>query len=204
MKTGSEYALSADKDAFNSAVAHALAPLALASRAVLGRSLEGRPGEDFELDFDQERLGANGEVFLIHKLRTLDDETGEPLNRTAELFRRNGIDELAQVRNVLAGEMNIIAHRPLPLDLQEMVFHYARPSWVRIWHEVVGPEKPGMASSFSLANHREALDPKRPDTVKSRADDLLRSDIRDHLGGSLVRDVSMLGKVMAAMVRGEM
>jgi lipopolysaccharide/colanic/teichoic acid biosynthesis glycosyltransferase len=204
MKTGTEYALSEDKDGFNSTFAHILAPLAFASRAVLEHSLEGQPGEDLKLDFDQERLGANGEIFLIHKLRTLDDETGEPLNRTAELFRRNGIDELAQVRNLLDGEMNIIAHRPLPLDLQEMVFHYARPSWVRIWLEVVAPEKPGMASSFSLANHREALDPRRPETVKSRADDLLRSDIRDHLKGSLTRDTFMIGRVMAAMVKGEM
>jgi|GEM_PF-2460939 len=204
MKTGSEYALSPDKDGFNATVAHILAPLAFASRAVLGRTLEGETGAAVELDFDQERLGADGAVFLIHKLRTLDDETGEPLNQTAEFFRRNGLDELAQVRNVLDGEMNIIAHRPLPLDVQEMVFHYGTRSWVRTWHEVVAPEKPGMASSFSLANHREALDPRRPETVKSRADDLLRSDIRDHLKGSLARDTYMLGKVMAAMVKGEM
>ncbi|HZL08139.1 MAG TPA: hypothetical protein VFC50_03015, partial [Candidatus Dormibacteraeota bacterium] len=82
--------------------------------------------------------------------------------------------------------------------------HYGTPSRVRTWLEVVAPEKPGMASGFSLANHREALDPRRPETVRDRADDLLRSDIYDHLHGSLARDVSMLGRVMAAMVTGEM
>jgi undecaprenyl phosphate N,N'-diacetylbacillosamine 1-phosphate transferase len=78
----------------------------------------------------QERLGWKGKVFRAYKFRTMTDiprvpdhevMPGDPaLTRVGALLRRFKIDELAQLINVLRGEMSVIGPRPaLPRQLAE-------------------------------------------------------------------------------------
>jgi len=79
------------------------------------------PGSVF---FKQERVGLNGEVFYIYKLRTMrldaEKDTGpmwakedDPrLIKFGKFMRKSHVDELPQLFNVLKGEMSIVGPRP--------------------------------------------------------------------------------------------
>ena len=180
-----------------------MAPVAFTSRLWLGHVLRQQAGRDSNPIFQQPRLGTAGAVFVIQKLRTLDSETGRPLNRTAGFFRQYGLDETVQGRNIFERQMSVVGYRPLPLAEQAAVFDSADPRLVDRWKEVVLPTRPGLVSSFSLLNHHESNDPQAPPLI-DRAGLLLESDIQDVLDGSLVRDIAMVGRVLDAMVTGQM
>lgn len=74
--------------------------------------------------FKQERLGKDGEVFLIYKFRTMVDgaihmgsglrtDEGDPrVTKVGKVLRKTSLDELPQLINILKGEMSIIGPRP--------------------------------------------------------------------------------------------
>ncbi|MDP3352253.1 MAG: exopolysaccharide biosynthesis polyprenyl glycosylphosphotransferase [Flavobacteriaceae bacterium] len=75
------------------------------------------------LFYDQKRVGKNGIIFKIYKLRTMIEgaEKGLPLWATKDdlritpfgkFLRKSRIDELPQCYNVLIGEMRVIGPRP--------------------------------------------------------------------------------------------
>jgi len=102
----------------------AFLPLFLIMAAVIRRD---SPGPIF---YVQDRLGYQGKIFKAYKFRTMthaprnsDHEVmpGDPeLTRAGAFFRRFKLDELAQLINVLRGEMSVIGPRPaLPRQLAE-------------------------------------------------------------------------------------
>ncbi|MFC0525526.1 sugar transferase [Pontibacillus salicampi] len=73
--------------------------------------------------YRQDRVGKNGQIFQIIKLRTMDmhAESSEPrwagvndprVTKVGRFLRKTRIDELPQLINVLKGDMSIIGPRP--------------------------------------------------------------------------------------------
>jgi len=82
------------------------------------------------------RLGKNGYIFAMYKLRTMkvnapdirnadgstyNSDDDPRLTRTGRIFRKLSLDELPQVLNVLKGDMSFIGPRP---DLPEHIYYY--------------------------------------------------------------------------------
>jgi len=68
--------------------------------------------------FVQKRVGKNGKIFNIYKIRTMRGKT-EPLlpdsNRIThlgEILRKTKLDEIPQIFNILSGQMSFVGPRP--------------------------------------------------------------------------------------------
>ena len=73
--------------------------------------------------FAQKRVGRNGELFTIFKFRSMYksssmyeaspiEPTDPRITRVGRLLRRTGLDETAQLLNVLLGQMSLVGPRP--------------------------------------------------------------------------------------------
>lgn len=69
------------------------------------------------LYFD-DRAGLHGRPFRLVKFRTMREGPGsdaERLTRTGRILRALSLDELAEIWNVVRGEMSLVGPRPLPV-----------------------------------------------------------------------------------------
>jgi lipopolysaccharide/colanic/teichoic acid biosynthesis glycosyltransferase len=92
--------------------------------------------------YRQKRVGKNGTVFKIYKLRTMyvdaEKETGAIWAKTNDpritpigrILRKTHIDEIPQLFNVLKGEMSIVGPRPerpeMVRDLKKLITDYEK------------------------------------------------------------------------------
>lgn len=78
--------------------------------------VDGRP-----VYFHQSRVGKDGKVFKLHKLRTMtvgtetisgNYPTPDMVTRVGRALRRLSLDEVPQLGNILSGEMSFVGPRP--------------------------------------------------------------------------------------------
>ncbi|HEV2097882.1 MAG TPA: TIGR03013 family XrtA/PEP-CTERM system glycosyltransferase [Stellaceae bacterium] len=97
--------------------------------------------------YRQERVGLRGRVFTIFKFRSMRvdaEPDGSPkwaaekdprVTRVGAIIRKLRIDELAQIFNVLRGDMSFVGPRPerpyFVSDLASVIPYYAERHWVR-------------------------------------------------------------------------
>jgi lipopolysaccharide/colanic/teichoic acid biosynthesis glycosyltransferase len=137
--------------AYTGLTSPAILPLG-ASALVLRRVIEGP-----DAIFSQVRMGHQGQLFTVHKIRTManiDPDTpseGARDIRATELgkkFRVMGIDEFPQILNILEGDMSVVGPRALyPSAINAMREALPRNQYDE-WEEAYFSSKPGMVSSF--------------------------------------------------------
>ena len=107
--------------------------------------------------FRQQRVGKNGKLFVIYKFRSMRVDAAanngvfEPGNISrittiGAFIRKNKLDELPQLYNVLIGDMSIVGPRP---EVEKWVKVY--PEEWRIVHSV----KPGITDNASIEFRNE-------------------------------------------------
>ena len=84
----------------------------------------------YPIFFCQKRVGRNGKLFTLFKLRTMKkvpvNDGGGPENfleqtsKITRVMRALSIDELPQLINVIKGDMNIVGPRPLLPEYEEI------------------------------------------------------------------------------------
>jgi lipopolysaccharide/colanic/teichoic acid biosynthesis glycosyltransferase len=163
------------------------------------------PGPAF---FRQERVGLHGELFRIHKFRTLRtgpagtmiSPTGDPrVTRVGAVLRRTKLDELPQLLDVLAGTMSLVGPRP------EVPAYAAL--WPAEYRDVILSVRPGITDPASVAFRDE------PERLAAVADPeayyvsvLLPEKARMYAeyvrGQSFLGDLMVLGRTARAVAVG--
>lgn len=195
-KRGEAYVVSPEKRRLDVFVATSLVPIDMAFRVL---ALAQRPGTP--LIFHQERMGSDGQVIQVRKMRTLD-ENGSPISPLMDAFRTNGIDELPQIGNILAGDMSLVGRRPLLvqefLDQYEKVGSDTEGAKLVDYHRrTAGRAKPGLLSTHAIQGHRGD---ETVLTLSSR----LELDIYDFEQASFDHTVKLFKRALRSIAQSEM
>lgn len=156
------------------------------------------PGPVF---FVQERLGRDGRIFHMYKLRTmvanaeelkastLDERTvhfktlDDPrITRVGRFLRRTSLDELPQLLNILRGDMSIVGPRPTSLHLVE---------W-QPWHAARLEVRPGLTGIWQI-------DGRNQTTFEER----FQMDMEYIENLSLLHDVKLMARTVAVVLKGK-
>lgn len=142
----------------------ALVGLILASPVLLIVAILVRMKLGSPIFFRQARVGLNGEIFEMIKIRTMKDAydtNGEPLPDSERLtsfgqfLRKTSLDELPELINVLKGDMSLIGPRPLLVEYlplyseEQMRRHNVRPG-ITGYAQVNGRNNISWAKKFEL------------------------------------------------------
>jgi sugar transferase EpsL len=102
--------------------------------------------------FHQQRPGLHGELFKLHKFRTMTDAVGpdgrplpdgERLTPFGRWLRASSMDELPELWNVLRGDMSLVGPRPLLVEYLDLYTprqarrHEVRPG-ITGWSQIHG------------------------------------------------------------------
>jgi len=169
------------KRAFDVVLASAALAITLPLWAVIAVAVRlSSPGPVF---FHQQRVTKGGQVFRMHKFRTMRVDADRLVDTSApffklqsdprltpvgEILRRLSLDELPQFWNVLKGEMSLVGPRPLPADqvaanLKLLGPRHEVPAGVTGWWQINGrsgvtPEEAIHLDQFYIENWSLALD----------------------------------------------
>ena len=145
--------------------------------------------------YRQRRVGRDGEIFELLKLRTMvagSDPVGigtavtrdDPrVTRVGRLLRRFSLDEVPNLINVLRGEMSIVGPRPLPQrDFDRL----------EEWHKKRYLVLPGITGLWQVSGRSE-LD----------FDDLVRLDFLYLERWSVFLDLTIILKTLPAVLKGK-
>lgn len=174
-------------------------PLLLVAAIAISLDSKGSPF------FAQERIGRGGRPFKMLKLRTMFENShclraeladqnhsnglfkipGDPrITRVGKLLRRNHIDELPQLWNVLCGDMTIVGPRPLVPNE-----HAAIPEGSRSVREYV---RPGITGPWQILGPLDA-----------GLEELVALDVEYVLAGpSAKRDLTLVARTVGAVASG--
>ena len=146
--------------------------------------------------YNQERVGENGVIFKMFKLRTMradaeaitgpvwtPDDHSELVTPVGWILRRTHIDELPQLINVLRGEMSIVGPRPLAQDEVDKF---------KVWQRRRLSMKPGITGLWQLNGNWAVND----------FEDIVRLDCEYIDKWSLWLDCKILSKTVAKVLRG--
>lgn len=191
MKTGLEYAGSSDKRAVDVVVATAMRPMSHGVSSFLRRAIDCYPQDRTQQTVSEVRIGQGEAVFEIKKL-FINVEGKQPISPLAGFLGQLGIDELAQYRNILAGEMSAVGYRPLVPEVRQRILNDAPASVAKDWREVVPLTRPGVFSSFSIDLHSGAVGEDYESEFR------LRTEIDDVLNGSVSYDMALIGRAITS------
>lgn len=194
MKRGEVYAHSREKRFLDRVVAGGAYPAYFASRLLVNRYID----DPEETVFEQKRIGQNYDKFVIFKLRTLTDE-GEPVSPLAMRIRTLGLDETAQVNNLVNGTMSAVGRRPILGQEFEAFMDSlsSSPKLQQDYQKIVMPTRPGIFNTYGRLFH-EGFD-SSTDQCLARAE----YDIADVVNGSLVYDLNLIREALTSMLTGK-
>lgn len=102
--------------------------------------------------FRQKRVGLNGELFAIHKFRTMRENTEKEsrltigsdnrITRSGKFLRKSKLDELPQLIDIVLGKMSLVGPRP---EVPEFMDLYPREQ-----REKILSVRPGITDKASI------------------------------------------------------
>lgn len=116
----------------------------------------------------QERIGLNGKVFKVIKLRTMHTEVPEEnlsvttvdndprITKIGKLIRECSLDEFPQFINILKGDMSYIGPRPISVDEHNLVLRGLKATNKPIPQGLIPMVKPGI-TGWALLHGREKI-----------------------------------------------
>ena len=148
--------------------------------------------------YSQERIGLNGEPFLIYKFRSMvnnTEENGTPmlaeeddcrLTRIGRILRNTHLDELPQLWNVLKGDMSFVGPRPERKYFIERIMEHDKR------YELLYQVRPGITSNATIYNG-----------YTNTMGEMLRRlemDLRDMSHQSLLSDIRIIAKTVLSIM----
>lgn len=157
--------------------------------------------------FRQERVGRHGEIFRIHKFRSMQHNGSGMLispnhdgrvTRVGRVLRRTKLDELPQLFDVLVGHMSLVGPRP------------EVPHYVALWppedRKIILSVRPGITDPASILLRNEADElATAPDPEQHYVTSLLPRKVALYVAyvrhRTLLGDLRLLGQTLRAVVR---
>lgn len=186
-------------------IAAALLVLASPLIAILGLAIAATSGRP--ILFRQRRVGRNGGMFDLYKLRTMRSSDRGPqitsrddarITRLGRVLRKTKLDELPTLWNVVCGDMALVGPRP---EVPAYV-NLDNPQWTTILSV-----RPGITDpvTISLRNEEELLASASGDAETYYVAELQPVKLSGYVNylerRTVLTDVSVLCRTVAAVIR---